>query len=368
MRIAVIRKECSLNRGGAERYCANLCRELARRGHRVFVLAQGMDPDLHPDLVHVPIRVSAFGSAAKNLSFHRNSQKALGQLRVDRVYALSRSYPADALRVSDPLHAAWMNLRYPSPWRLSLERLNPRHRAILRLENAIFNPAHTRVVITNSKLAQAQVHGLYGFPLERIHVVYNGVDLGKFSAAARPAPASKTIHLLFVGMDFRRKGLADLLKAISLIKPQSVVCSLDVVGKGDEKSFQRMAEKLGISKAVRFHPPTRTVEAFYGRADLLVLPTRYDPFANVCLEALACGLPVVTTTANGAAEIVQEGETGFILDGTNDLAHQIAASISAFAAMGPEGRRQMSLMARRAAESFTISRNVDETLNILESL
>jgi UDP-glucose:(heptosyl)LPS alpha-1,3-glucosyltransferase len=327
-----------------------------------------MDQDLHPDLVHVPIRVSAFGSAAKNISFHRNSQKALKQLRVDRVYALSRSYPADALRVSDPLHAAWMKLRYPSPWRLSLERLNPRHRAILRLENAIFNPAHTRVVITNSRLAQAQVQGLFGFPLERIHVVYNGVDLDKFSAAARPAPDAETIRLLFVGMDYKRKGLGDLLKAISLIKAGTVLCSLDVVGQGDQRRFRRVAENLGISGAVRFYPPTRMVEAFYGRADLLVLPTRYDPFANVCLEALACGLPVVTTTANGAAEIVQDGQTGFILDGANDLAHQIAVSISAFAAMGPEGWRQMSLMARRAAESFTIARNVDKTLNILESI
>ena len=368
MRIAVIRKECSLQRGGAERYCANLCRELARRGHRVFVLAQGMDQDLHPDLAHVPIRVSAFGSAAKNLSFHRNSQKALQRLRVDRVYALSRSYPADALRVSDPLHAAWMKLRYPSPWRLSLERLNPRHRAILGLEKAIFNPAHTRVVITNSKLAKAQVREVYGFPLERIHVVYNGVDLDKFSAAARPAPDSKTIRLLFVGMDYRRKGLAHLLRGISLIKPRTALCSLDVVGKGDEKRFRRMAETLGIAGVVSFHGPTPLVEAFYGRADLLVLPTRYDPFANVCLEALACGLPVVTTAANGAAEVVQDGETGFILDGTEELADQIAQRISVFAAMPTASRRHMAQMARQSAEAFTIGRNVDETLKILGSL
>jgi UDP-glucose:(heptosyl)LPS alpha-1,3-glucosyltransferase len=327
-----------------------------------------MDQDLHPDLAHVPIRVSAFGSAAKNLSFHRNSQKALKQLRVDRVYALSRSYPADALRVSDPLHAAWMKQRYRSPWRLSLERLNPRHRAILCLEGAIFNPANTRVVITNSNLTKSQVHQLYGYPPERIHVVYNGVDLDKFSAAARPAPVSKTIRLLFVGMDFRRKGLAHLLRGISQIKPRSVVCSLDVVGKGDERSFRRLAENLGLSRVVRFHGPAPDVEAFYCRADLLVLPTQNDPFANVCLEALACGLPVVTTAANGAAEIVRDGEPGFILDGADDLADQIAARISFFAAMPMARRRHMEQMARRSAEGFTIGRNVDETLKILGSL
>jgi UDP-glucose:(heptosyl)LPS alpha-1,3-glucosyltransferase len=327
-----------------------------------------MDQDLHPDLAHVPIRVSAFSSSAKNLSFHRNSQRVLKQLDVDRVYALSRSYPADALRVSDPLHAAWMKLRYRSKWRLFIERLNPRHRAILSLEKKIFNPTNTQAIITNSELTKRQVAQYFGFPRERIHVVYNGVDLKKFSPSGEWQAVSKKLRLLFVGMAFRRKGLQALLKGLSRIKPGTVNYSLDIVGKGDEKGFRRMADNLGISGAVRFHGPTPMVEAFYRAADLLVFPTRYDPFANVCLEALACGLPVVTTATNGAAEIIHDGETGFILDGASDLADQIAASINSFAAMPPERRRQMAMMARRAAESFTIGRNVDETLKILESL
>jgi UDP-glucose:(heptosyl)LPS alpha-1,3-glucosyltransferase len=368
MRIAVIRKECSLRQGGAERYCANLCRELAARGHHVYVLAQQMDKDLHPDLDHVPIRVSSFGSSAKNISFHRNSQRALRQLHVDRVYALSRSYPADALRVSDPLHSTWMKLRYRSKWRLFIERLNPRHRTILSLEKKIFNPANTKVIITNSKLTKRQVHQLFGFPQERIHVVYNGVDLKKFSPLGEVVQISKKVRLLFVGMEFRRKGLQELLKGLSLIKHGLLEYSLDIVGKGDEKCFRRMAENFGIAGNVRFHGPSPMVEEFYRAADLLVFPTRYDPFANVCLEALACGLPVATTTTNGAAEIIQDGETGFILNGSSDLADQIAARISFFGAMSPESRRQMAKMARRKAESFTIGRNVDETLAILRSL
>lgn len=368
MRIAVLRKECSLLKGGAERYCANLCRGLANRGHQVYVLTQQMDKDLHPELNLVPIRVSSFSSSAKNLSFHRNCQNALKKLNLDRVYALSRSYPVDALRVSDPLHLAWMKLRYRSKWRLLIECLNPRHRAILRLEKGIYNPANTKVIITNSKLAKRQVHDLFGFPQERIHVVYNGVDLKKFSPLEEVQPVSKKVRLLFVGMDFRRKGLQYLLKGLSLIKPGLLSFSLDIVGKGDQKCFGRMAENLGISEAVRFHAPTPMVEEFYRSADLLVLPTQYDPFANVCLEALACGLPVATTTTNGASEVIQDRETGFILNGSNALADQIVARISSFAAMAPESRRQMAKMARRKAESFTIDRNVDETLKILSSL
>lgn len=367
MKIAVIRKECSLLKGGAERYCANLCRALAERGHQVYVLAHKMDSDLHPDLQHIPIQVNSFSSSSKNLSFHRNCQNALKQLQVDRVYALSRSYPADAVRVSDPLHSAWMKLRYPSKWRLFVERLNPRHRAILRLENGMYQPDNVGVIITNSRLTKRQVNEIFGYPLERIYVVYNGVDLQKFSPAREYKPVLDKIRLLFVAMDFRRKGLHHLLKGLSLIKKSSCKYTLDVVGKGDAKVFGRIAEKLGLLEVVRFHGPSRKVEKFYRSADLLVFPTQYDPFANVCLEAMACGLPVVTTTINGASEILQEGKNGFVLNESNDLAGQIAAKINCFAAMSPENRVGMAKRARQTAETFTIARNVDETLEILRS-
>ena len=136
MKIAVIRQECSFRKGGAERYAANLCRELVEMGHQVWVLAEAFEPSIHPDLVHVPVGVNHITSASRSNSFHRNSQQALAGLDVDAVLALSRSHPSHAFRVSDPLHRFWMKIRYPGKLHRFLQTLNPRHRAILNLGNA----------------------------------------------------------------------------------------------------------------------------------------------------------------------------------------------------------------------------------------
>jgi len=86
------------------------------------------------------------------------------------------------------------------------------------------------------------------------------------------------------------------------------------VGKGRPGPYRRLARQIGVDDGVRFEGHRADVEHCYAGADLFVLPTRYDPFANTCLEAMACGLPVLTTTANGAAELIRDGVNGCILE------------------------------------------------------
>lgn len=366
MKIAVIRKECGFGRGGAERYCANLCRCLAKLGHEIFVLAQFCDANLHPSIQHVPIACSGLTSSARNRSFHANAQKALQGMSVDRVYALSRSYPADAFRVSDPLHCSWMDIRYPGLIRNLIERCNPRHRTILALEKAICNPANTKIIITNSALAKRQLLTTYPFPEDRIKVVYNGVDLHKFSPGTDTV-RKDCLQLLFVAQDFRRKGLSFILKAFAQLKAAAVNCRLKVVGGDDKGPFLKEAERLGISSMVEFVGTSKAVESFYAAADLLVFPTQSDPFANVCLEALACGCPVMTTLNNGAAEIIAEGETGYLIN-NKDIATQISAKVMQYASLSLEQRLLMRKASRNTAEKFTIERNALETLALLDAL
>ncbi|MEJ2200299.1 MAG: glycosyltransferase family 4 protein [Desulfuromonadaceae bacterium] len=354
MNIAVIRKECSFSRGGAERYCANFCRGLAERGHRVYVVAQSCDADIHPGIVHVPVRVNELTSSTRNFSFHHNSQAALAALQVERVFALSRTYPADAFRVSDPLHLSWMRIRYPGRLRHFMESLNPRHRTILALEKNIFRPENTRLIITNSRMSKEQVMAFYGYPEERVHVVYNGVDLEKFSPATDDGEkgAKGELQLLFVAQDFRRKGLEPLLRALAILIGEGLDCRLLVVGGDRAAPFQKQAQQLGIASRVEFAGATRQVEEYYRRADLMVFPTFADPFANVCLEALACGLPVVTTTSNGAAEIIDRRVDGYVIDGTRPFADQLVASIREFASLPAAVRQDMGKRARVKAEGF----------------
>jgi UDP-glucose:(heptosyl)LPS alpha-1,3-glucosyltransferase len=364
MKLAVIRMECSYRKGGAERYAANLCKALAEMGHHVWVIAETFDPTIHPDLIHVAVEVNHTTSSSRGNSFHRNSQQALATLDPDAVLALSRSFPSDAFRVSDPLHRFWMKIRYPGKLHRFLQELNPRHRTILQLESAILDPANTRMIITNSQLSKNLIREYYSFPAERIHVIYNGVDLERF----QPAPAAENggpLQLLFVGQDFKRKGLAAVIDALARVRDAGFTCQLRVIGRDDSTPYRKQAARLGITDQVAFEGPSRDIHTAYQAADLFVFPTLYDPFANVCLEALACGLPVLTTTTNGSSEIVTEGEDGYVVDGSaGDLASRLAEKINGFCKLALDRRREMRVHARIKAERFTTRENAQAIVNL----
>ncbi|HIE33188.1 MAG TPA: glycosyltransferase family 1 protein [Thermodesulfobacteriaceae bacterium] len=302
MKIALVRPKVGFGLGGAENYTATVARELARLGHEVTVVADHCDvPGVH----HARARIYGRGSIAKTLSFFLSARKILSRKKFDIVYATWRFFPADWVRISDPLHAVWVYLGYE--WGLpALRRLRPRHRLILWLEKQSLRQA--RRIIANSKLVQRQVAEHYPKVTPRVEVIYNGVDFSRFNLKARKfreewrsrlglLPQEKA--LLFVGSDWRRKGLPVVLSALEKL-PETV--KLVVAG----------GKKLGKKGRVYYLGPVKEMEKLYGAADLLVLPTRYDPFANVVLEALACGLPVITTPENGASELIISGKTGLI--------------------------------------------------------
>ena len=302
MKIALVRPKVGFGMGGAENYTATVAREFARLGHEVVVVADYCNLS---GVRHARARIYGRGSLAKTLSFFLNARRVLSRERFDLVYATWRFFPADWVRISDPLHAVWIYQGYE--WGLpALRRLRPRHRLILWLEKQSLRRAQR--IIANSKLVQRQVAEHYPEVASRVEVIYNGVDFSRFNLGARKfreewrsrlglLPEEKV--LLFVGSDWRRKGLPLLLSALERL-PETVKL-LVAGGKG-----------LGKKGRVYYLGAVKEMERLYGAADLLVLPTRYDPFANVVLEALACGLPVITTPENGASEVIIPGRTGVV--------------------------------------------------------
>ncbi len=304
MKIALIRQKVGLGLGGAEGYVVQCARELERQGHEVTIIADYCDL---PGVKFKRAPLLGRGSIAKNLSFFLMVRRLLRQEKFDLVYSCARTAPSDLLRLSDPLHAAWLELGYRlgSP---KIRALRPRHRTLLWLEKQSIQQARLGLV-TNSFLVKRQVEKYYGLPEERIHVLYNGVDFSRFhprwrkhrKAWRKELGLSGKKVLLFVGSDWRRKGL-DLIQKIL---PRLPFETLLLVAGGPP---------LRPKKNIRFLGNVRKMEKFYAVSDLLVLPTRYDPFANVVLEALASGLPVVTSSFNGAAEVIRPGETGFVVE------------------------------------------------------
>jgi len=169
--------------------------------------------------------------------------------------------------------------------------------------------------------------------------------------------------LLFAGNDFKRKGLQFALQYAIALKAEGHAVKLLVAGRGNPAPFLAMAQQRSFDSGILFLGSLDDMREAYHCADLLVHPALYEPFGNVCLEAMACGLPVATTRLNGAAEIIDHGASGIVIDKPWDIESMVSNIVQAL----HHNRAGLKNMAERAAlraAEFPIARNVDETVNL----
>jgi UDP-glucose:(heptosyl)LPS alpha-1,3-glucosyltransferase len=370
MRIALVNHTFSLSHGGLERFSVNLATSLNQEGHSVCVFAHRWQ-DL-PDEIQVrAVPVAKRPGFWRVLSFARNAGALVAREDFDVVYGLTRCFGLDLYRLGDGVQRHWMRLNYPfAAWRWLNYLINPVHWVNLYLERTILGPGGPWVV-TNSKLVQGHVQRYYGSDPGRVHVVYNGVDPARFNPEQvrvnrdkiRSTLGLKSTDkaLLYVSNNWKRKGLSVLLRAVADLGDVGNMLHVLVVGRGKPAHFLRLSERLGIATRVHLIGATDQVENYYGAADLAVLPTMYDPFSNVCLEAMACGLPVVTTAENGASELIRPGEDGFVqrhARSWRELAGLLGTCLdSDLTAMGAAARARVAGMTRE--------HNMRETLDVI---
>ena len=193
-----------------------------------------------------------------------------------------------------------------------------------------------------------------------IAVIYNPVDLEKFHPLNREKYRRKIrteyglsehdVVMLFVGSGFERKGVRYLIEAAELLAEPITVL---IVGKGPKEKFGSLIK----NQRIIFCGPQKEIEQYYAAADAFVFPTLYEPFGNVHLEALASGLPVITTKNSGAAEIIESGKSGFVVSMPEDTA-SIADGMARL--LDQEVCDRMSQEARAVAEKFTVERHMAE--------
>jgi len=255
------------------------------------------------------------------------------------------------------------------------EILNPLHRTILWLERRLLEADDPPLVIANSRMVRGDLLRYYRVPAERITVVYNGVDLNDFRppTAAQRASARNAFNfgagdvvLLLVGSGFLRKGVSSLVRAAGLLHGRAAGGRVRVlvVGRGQARPYLRLAQEIGLPQdAVRFLGSVSDVVPVYRAADVFVLPSLYDPCANACLEAMAAGLPVVTSAANGAAELVEGTTADAILRDPLDvvgLADRLTPLLDA------DARRAGGEAGRAVAGGLSHQRMVEETALVCE--
>ncbi len=377
MKIALVRKEYLDTHGGAERYAVGLARGLATRGHEVHVLAGTYQPETTPGITLHRIPFSRRPSALKNISFQRNVFRFQQEHRFDIVNGLSQIFPQDVYRLGDGLHLHWLRVQTPNPRKRFFKYFSPRHMVILQIERRIFKDGNLRRVIANSQMCKNQLMQYYGVAEEMITVVRNGVDQERFNrknvCSQRGTQRRRfgfdeaDTVLLFVGHNYKRKGLQFVLQCAAGLKQQGHRVKVLVVGRGDQSPFMKLAVRLNIAGDVVFAGPVENITEAYAAADLLVHPALYDPFSNVCLEAMACGLPVVTTRLNGASEVVEPGAGGIVVD----YPWEVSTMVEGIAGMLGSDRQSLQeagLKASGAAAGCTLENNIDATVAVYRAV
>jgi len=352
--------------GGAEQQAMMLARSLVIRGHGVHVFAgtvRGTEEG---------VEATALGDS-DHPGFARAAKAALDGRKFDVVHSFARTVSQDLLRLGGGVHAEY--LRRMETTRSTLgrwfSRVNPKERRILALERESFSTGATRLIQAVSARVRDEVIRHYSVDPARIVVTWNAVDLARFHPGLRerrPALLAEmgippgAFVVLYAGSGFRRKGLARAIEALGFL-PRDVEAWLLVAGSGKSARYGRMAARRSVR--IRFLGSRPDIENIYAVADAFVLPTLYDPFPNVCLEAMASGVPVIVTEVAGVSEIIKPGTNSFVVADPGDP-HDIASRLQRL--LDPRERADVGWAARAAAERRPFEKYVDETLAIYRKL
>lgn len=373
IRLALVRQRYNPF-GGAERFVATTLDALGRHDLALTLITRQWTGGERRHEV-IECRPAHLGRLGRDRSFARCVQAVLAREKFDLVQSHERIAGCDIFRAGDGVHAAWLEqrARRQGPFGRLGARLSPWHRYTLAAERELFADPRLKAVICISELVRDDIRRFYGVADDKLHVIYNGIDLERYHpdlaaehrAALRrqwniPAPAPLFV---FVGSGFERKGVGPLLEALAAAPARDA--HLLVVGSDKHlQRYVRQAARLGLGQRVRFAGGVKDVRPFYAAADAFVLPTLYEPLSNAVLEALACGLPSIVSTQCGAAELIAPGRNGFVCDALDVPA--LAGHLAALA--GPGVAAGMRPAARAAVAHLGLAAMSARLLALYRSL
>lgn len=368
-RVALVRQRYAHD-GGAERFVSRALEALRSRDVRLTLVTREWRGGEGFDVL--TCNPFYLGRLWRDWSFARAVCRRLEAESFDLVQSHERLACCDVYRAGDGVHREWLVQRARAQG--VLERfgtaLNPYHYYVKRAERRLFESPILKAVICNSRMVQAEIRHYFGVPEDKLHVIYSGVDTGAFHPHLKKRrgeirvrhgiPENATLFL-FVGSGFERKGMASLLQAMAQLRGETYLL---VVGRDRKLArFRTRAQQLNLGRRVLFVGAQQDVKPYYGAADVLVLPTLYDPFPNVALEAMASGLPVITSLKSGAAELIENGANGYVCD-----ALDVPALTAHLRSVTPQTAGIMGMRARATVASMTLERMSDALLELYNSL
>lgn len=357
MKIGVIRRRFAAS-GGAELYVQRLLAGLVERNHEPHLFSEHWE-QLPEGVVYHPVKAGV-NRGTRSLHFAHAVQAALGKEHLNCVLSLERTLRQDVYRAGDGVHKVWLERwrQFAPWWKRPFIGHGAFHQNMLRLEAQTFDPQNTEHIIVNSEMVRQEILGCFGFPEARIHLIRNGVNTDRIrrgdrtQARKRFGIGADEFVIAFVGSGWDRKGLRFLIQAVHRIASHTTVRLL-VAGKGRVPA--------DAPKDAVFTGPLNDVQDVYAAADLFVTLPIYEPSANVVAEALAAGLPVITSKYNGAGEWLTENVTGSVVANPADVA-AVAERIRFWVESRGVARDVLP------SNVLDMQRNVTETLALLEKV
>jgi UDP-glucose:(heptosyl)LPS alpha-1,3-glucosyltransferase len=356
--------------GGAERFVQAAIEALKGEGASLTLVTRSWPDHDGNAIVLAPFHI---GSLWRDWAFARHACRELARRRFDLVQSHERIACCDVYRAGDGVHAQWLHERARVQGALArwATRVNPHHRFLLASERELFASPRLKAVICNSEMVRREIAGRFGTPAAKLVLIRNAVDGARFHPGLRDEmrdPVRQQLAIprlarvmLHVGSGFERKGVRAMLEAVARAPQEAWAI---VVGRDKRLArYAAQARSLGIGERVRFVGAVSDVRPYYAAADAFVLATLYDPQPNAALEAMACGLPVLTTPRCGAAELLEEGVSGFLRD-----ALDVAGMAQAIGRLDLSHARTMGAAAREAVAPYTPQAMAREYLALYERL
>jgi UDP-glucose:(heptosyl)LPS alpha-1,3-glucosyltransferase len=356
LHIALIILHADPARGGAERYTHDLAVALAAAGHRVSLLASTFAAT-PADIRCVELAADGLTRHSRYLSFLDSLDTHLAAETYDISHAMlpvrrcDIYHPHAGIAVEAVNQGSLLN-------RLG-NRLNRRRHRFAVIERQLLTGNAPPITLCLSNYVRDSLLRYYPLPANRTARLFNAVDLDRFDPAGHLGGHIGSGGALMIAQDFERKGLRQAIDAL----PHVAGCKLVVVGGDDPRPYQRQATTLGVADRIHFTGTTTDPRSFYQAADFFLLPTRHDPCSLVVLEALAMGLPVISTRFNGACEVMQDGQHGFVLHDPSDIP-KLAAAMNQL--MDPALRNAMSQACLTLRPTLSYPQHLRKLIEIYE--
>jgi len=373
MRIALLTRRFDSAGGGTERDLIVTADGLRAAGHRVSIFAGEIRGATGDWEVHRAGAGPRLGRTLSLLRFAWTAAPAARRAGNDLVLSFARCAGADVMRSGGGAHASYV--RAARKWRGVLGgaamRLSPYHRVQMLVERQAFQRPGLKRTIAVSNFVRDDLIREFALAPEKTVTIYNGVDLDRFKPGAEPAeraairqkfivPASARV-VAFVGNGFARKGLRFLIEAWPLVAGGAFLLVVGADRQTDK--FMRRAHALNVGGRIVFTGPQLNVEAIFHAADAFAMPSLFEPFGNVVMEAMASGLPAMTSAFSGVAELIPPSMRGFRVENPDDVgevALRLGALFDAPAGLGKE--------ARATAEKFTWARYAEQLNALIEEI